>query len=257
MDLTARRILVTGASSGIGRACAAKLAALGAELVLVARNEARLAETLGMLAGSGHQILPFDLMNVEAIGSLPGMIQARERKISGLVHAAGICPLAPLAATTPDLLRSTMRINFDAFVELSRHFTKRFFFADGGSLVAISSVSSSIGWAGGGAYCASKAALDGFVRVLAIELARRRIRVNTVSPSNIKTRMNAGDASLHGAPDVAEALKSDEVRAAAQPLGLGEADDIADAVSFLLCDAARFITGTSLVVDGGYLAKGN
>lgn len=249
MDLTGRRILVTGASSGIGRACAVELAALGAELVLVARNEARLAETMGTLNGSGHQALPFDLANIEAIASLPDLTQARALKFSGLVHAAGVCPLVPLAATSPALMRSTMQINFMAFVELSRQFAKRLYFEDGGSLIAISAVSSKIGWPSGSAYCSSKAALDGFVRVLALELARKRIRANTVCPSYIKTTLldRIGD----------EAEKTDADRAAAQPLGMGDAKDVAHVVAFLMSDASRFITGTNLVVDGGYLAKGN
>lgn len=249
MDLSGKRILVTGASSGIGRACAVELAALGAELLLIARNEARLVETREMLAGSGHQVLPFDLTRIEEIASLPDLTQARDRKFAGLVHAAGVCPLVPLASTSPALLRNTMQINFDAFVELSRQFTKRFFFADGGSLVALSSVSSRIGWPGGSAYCSSKAALDGFVHVLALELARKKIRANTVCPSNIKTTMLDVTSG--------EAGKTDADRASAQPLGLGDAEDVAHVVAFLISDASKFITGTNLVVDGGYLAKGN
>lgn len=249
MDLSGKRILLTGASSGIGRACAVELAALGAELVLIARNEARLAETLGMLDGANHQMLAFDLTDLEAIASLPERVQARERRFSGLVHAAGIGPAIPLQASSPELLRGTMRINFDAFVELTRQFTKRFFFNDGGSLVAISSVSAMVGFVGGSAYCASKAALNGFVRAMAIELARKKIRANTVCPSNIKTALL----------DVIEQEtgKTDADYAAAQPLGLGQPGDVAQVVAFLLSDASRFITGTSLVVDGGYLAKAN
>ncbi len=248
MDLTGKRILVTGASSGIGRACAVELAQLGAELVLVGRNIAHLQETERMLDGCGHQVLPFDLEKIEEIGTLPALTHARERKFAGIVHSAGVCPLVPLAGSSPMVIRKAMLINFEVFVELCRHFTKRTHFAeDGGSLVALSSVSSMIGWPSGGAYCASKAALDGYVRVLALELAAKRIRANTVCPSNIKTPMLDVTSG--------EAGKTDEDRAAAQPLGLGESEDVANAVAFLLSDAAKFITGTQLVVDGGYLAQ--
>lgn len=248
MDLSGKRVLISGASSGIGRACAIELAALGAELVLIGRNQERLAETYARLTGSGHQMLAFDLLKIEEIAALPDLVKARERKLSGLVHSAGICPIVPLTATTPKVLQDTFRINFDAFAELSRQFTKRLYFSDGGSVVAISSVSSQIGWPGGSAYCSTKAALDGFVRVLALELARKNIRANTVCPSNIKTTML----------DVAsgEAKKTDDDRADVQPLGLGEAVDIAHAVAFLVSDSAKFITGSNLVVDGGYLAMG-
>lgn len=249
MSLSGKRILVTGASAGIGRACAVELAALGAECVLIGRNAPRLEETRQSLSGSGHLVLPFDLSRINEIAALPDLVQARERKFSGFVHSAGICPIVPLAATTPKVLQDTFQINFFAFVELCRHFTKRLFFNDSGSIVAISSVSSKIGWPGGSAYCSSKSALDGIVHVLALELARKRVRVNTVCPSNIKTTMLDVTSGQAG--------KTDADRADAQPLGLGDAEDIAHVVAFLLSDAATFITGSNLVVDGGYLAKGS
>jgi NAD(P)-dependent dehydrogenase (short-subunit alcohol dehydrogenase family) len=248
--LANKRILVTGASSNVGRACAVALAGLGAELVLLGRNEEQLRKTADLLAGGGHQIVGFDLNQTDEIATLPAMTQARERRLSGLVHSAGICPLVPLAATSPAILQQTMRINFDAFVELCRHFSKRTVFSEsGGSFVAISSVSAKVGWPAGGAYCASKAALDGLVRVLSLELAPRNIRVNTVCPSDLSTPMQAEAG--------ATAAKSHAERGADQPLGLGDAADIANAVAFLMGDAGRFITGTSLIVDGGFLAKGN
>lgn len=247
-DLSGKRILVTGASSGIGRACAVELASLGAELVLLARSEERLAATRDLLAGSGHQILPFDLAQVEAIASLPDLTNARERPFSGLVHSAGICPLVPLAAVSPAVIHSTMQVNFDSFMELSRLFTSPEHFAGaGGSLVAISAVASMGGWPSGSAYCSSKAALDAVVRVLALELAGRKIRVNTICPGYIQTEMLASTNS--------EAGHTDSERDAFQPLGLGEAADVAHAVAFLMSDASRFITGTNMIVDGGVFAK--
>jgi NAD(P)-dependent dehydrogenase (short-subunit alcohol dehydrogenase family) len=249
LALSGKRILVTGASAGIGRACAVKLAALGAECVLIGRNRERLEETRQSLAGAGHLVLPFDLSRIDDIASLPVLMKARERQLSGLVHSAGICPIVPLAATTPKVLQETFQINFGAFVELCRQFTKRFFFNDGGSLVALSSVSSMIGWPGGSAYCSAKAALNGYIRVLALELARRKIRANTVCPSYVKTAMMDSTGS--------EAERTFADCEAAQPLGIIEPGDVAGVVAFLMSDESRFITGTNLVVDGGYLAKGN
>lgn len=250
VNLAGRRILVTGASSNIGRACALALASLGAELVLLGRNEERLRDTAARLVGAGHQHLCFDLEQLDQIATLPALTQARERKLSGIVHSAGICQLVPLAATTPAVLRQAMSVNFGAFAELCRHFSKRLYFSEeGGSLVALSSVSAKVGWPAGGAYCASKAALEGLVRVLAIELAPRKIRVNTVCPSDLITYMQVSEGVT--------AARSHEERGTAQPLGFGTVDDVASTVAFLLGDAGRFITGTSLVVDGGVLAKGN
>ena len=115
-------------------------------------------------------------------------------------------------------------------------------------MVAISSVSAQAGWLGGSLYCGSKGALDASVRALAIELAAKNIRVNSVVPSNIRTPMLDGMISVGG--DEAE-----KVIQARQPFGIGDPYDVAHAVAFLLSDAARFITGTNLVVDGGYLAQ--
>jgi NAD(P)-dependent dehydrogenase (short-subunit alcohol dehydrogenase family) len=248
LNLSGRRLMVTGASSGIGRACAVTFAKLGAELILVARSEDRLRETEQSIEGTGHQIVPFDLNRVDAIADLLAVAQVRERKCSGLVHSAGVCPVVPLAATSPKVVRDTMRLNFGAFVELCRQLTRRqAFAAEGGSLVAVSSVSARTGWAGGTAYCATKAALDSYVRVLALELAPRRIRANTICPGYTKTPMlqNTGEQSE----------ESDADRESVQPLGFGDAEDIAHAAAFLLSDAARFVTGTNMVVDGGLMAK--
>ena len=106
-----------------------------------------------------------------------------------------------------------------------------------------------VGWPGGSAYCASKAALNGFVRVMAVELARKKIRANAVCPGYIKTELLDGIENETG--------KTEADYAAAQPLGLGEPGDVAQVVAFLLSDASRFVTGTSLLVDGGYFVKGN
>lgn len=240
--------MVTGASSGIGRACASTFAKLGAELILVARNEDRLRETEQALEGTGHQSIPFDLNRVDAIADLLAMAQVRERKCSGLVHSAGICPVVPLTATSPKVVRDTMLLNFIAFAELCRQLTRRSnFAADGGSLVAISSVSARTGWAGGTAYCAAKAALDSFVRVQALELAPRRIRANTVCPGYTKTPMLQETSE--------QSDESDAERESVQPLGFCDAEDIAHAAAFLLSDSAKFITGTNMVVDGGLMAK--
>ena len=250
LDMTGKRILVTGASSGIGRACAVMLSRLGAQLVLLGRNEARLCETELLLKGASHQVQLFDLEELGEIKNLTALTGARERKISGIVHAAGISPVLPLGATTPKVLENTMRVNHLAFVELARCFTKKMYFSDsGGCIVAISSIASTVGWPGGSAYCSSKAALDSFVRVAALELADKKIRANTVLPSFIATPMLKVDDSNNFVDYSSERMKK------VQPLGLGEPDDVAHAVAFLLSDAAKFITGTNLVVDGGYLAQ--
>lgn len=247
MDLTGRRILVTGASSGIGRACAVTAASLGARTVLVARDQGRLEETLGMLAGQGHLIVPCDLGKLDDIASVFDAACKEGDKLDGLVHAAGIGPATPIQVVTPRVMNEVMTINFFSFMEMVRLFTRKRF-SNGGSIVAISSVSGVVGWQGVSLYGASKGAIDSAVRALAIELAPRGFRVNSIVPSNIQTPMF--DAIIAVGGETAR----DQI-AAKQPLGLGEPEDVANAAAFLLSQASRFITGTQLVVDGGYLAQ--
>jgi NAD(P)-dependent dehydrogenase (short-subunit alcohol dehydrogenase family) len=248
MDLTGKRILVTGASSGIGRACAILLSKLGAELILVARNRSQLEETRRLSDNDkNHQVIPFDLSVTEKIAELVKIYDFKEKKIHGVVHAAGIVGAIPISGTTPKVVADMMSVNFYSYAELCRIFSKRFYSYDGASFVAISSTASQAAWKGGVAYCASKAAIDAATRALSLEFVERRIRFNTIVPSYIRTKIvdEAADSGIN----------TDAYVKQKQPLGLGEPDDVAHAVAFLLSDAARFITGTNLVVDGGYLAQ--
>ena len=246
MDLTGKRVVVTGASSGIGRACAILASQLGATVVLIARDEKRLDQTMSQMSGVGHSAVPYDLSDLEHYEELFKRC-ASDQKLNGIVHAAGICPVMPLQSLTPAAMRKVMTLNYFSFLELARYFSKKKV-SDGGSMVAISSVSAQAGWLGGTLYCGSKGALDASIRALALELAAKKIRVNSVVPSNIRTPMLEEMISVAGA----EAEKEIHVR---QPLGIGDPSDVAHAVVFLLSDAAKFISGTNLVVDGGYLAQ--
>jgi len=247
MDLTGKRILVTGASAGIGRACAVVLAKLGATVVAVARNRERLDETIVLMPGEKHIVVAADLSALDSIGTVFESACTNGEKLHGLVHAAGINLAVPIQAMSARMMQEVMTINFFAFMEMTKFFTRKKY-AAGGSIVGISSVSGSVGWQGFSLYGASKGALDSAVRSLAIELHLKGFRVNSIVPSNIRTQM-------YDALDQMNDAKSAEQVLAKQPLGLGEPNDVAHAVAFLLSDAARFITGTNLVVDGGYLAQ--
>lgn len=247
MNLAEKRILVTGASSGIGRACAVVTAQLGATVVLTGRNQERLDATLSQLDGVGHIAIPFDLSNLEEIESLFDIACEVGNKLHGLVHAAGVRPALPIQAVSVAQMHAVMTTNYWAFLELTKIFTKKKYSA-GGSIVALSSVSAFAGWSGGSLYCGSKGALDASMRALALELVPKKIRVNSVVPSNIRTPMFEDGTETASQASMSALLSK-------QPLGLGDPEDVANAVAFLLSDAARFITGTQLVVDGGYLAQ--
>ncbi len=246
MDLTGKRILVTGASSGIGRACAILAGRLGASVVLVARDEQRLKETLAEMPTGEHTSISFDLKDLDHCEEL-FVRCASEKKLNGIVHAAGIGPAMPIQSVSLAAMQDVMSINYFAFMELVKWFSKKKY-SSGGSIVGVSSVAGSVGWPGVSLYGGSKGAMDSSVRSLALELAPKKIRVNSVVPSNIHTPMLDGMLSVAGDEAVRQVL-------AKQPLGIGEPEDVAHAVAFLLSDAAKFITGTQLVVDGGYLAQ--
>lgn len=247
MSLENKRILVTGASSGIGRATAIQCSKLGADVVLCGRNSDELNKTYSILDKGNHNLFAYDLSDLDNIPKLMEDCANSGEKLSGLVHSAGINAILPLGSINYKKMLDVMNINYFAFIELSKQFTKKKF-SDGGSIVVISSVSSVAGTKGTSLYCGSKGAIDSSVRSLSIELAQKNIRINSVLPSYIKTDLYDAVAELAG-EEAQQRIVSKQV------LGLGRGEDVANAVAFLLSDASRFITGTSLVVDGGYLAQ--
>lgn len=246
MDLSGKRILVTGASSGIGKAVAIKLSELGAEVIIIARSEDKLKQTISELSGDNHSFYSFDLKNVNEIEHLVKKIVSDTGKLDGLVHCAGIATMCPLKMTTYDFLHDMMLINFYAFVELVRVYSHKKH-CNGGSIVVMSSVASKSGDKSKTAYCASKAAVDGAIRTMAKELAVKKIRINSIVAGFIKTDM------YEQYLDCTSEETIDKVVFNRQFMGLGETGDVADAIAYLLSDAAKFITGTGMVVDGGYL----
>lgn len=247
LNMTGRCVLVTGASSGIGRETATLLSQLGASLVLNGRNRSQLERTLTGLEGTGHRIAEFDLANLDEI---PGWVKALAERtpFHGVVHCAGIHSALPLQFLKSAALDEMMRVNFHSAVMLARGFRQKGCHSAGdASLVFVSSVAGIVGEGSLTAYSASKAAIDGATRSLAIELAPQGIRVNGVAPGFVETEMAAR---------LREKLTTEQFSAIEQkhPLGIGRPRDVANGIAFLLAGASRWITGTTLVIDGGYTA---
>jgi NAD(P)-dependent dehydrogenase (short-subunit alcohol dehydrogenase family) len=248
LSLESRRVLVTGAASGIGRATCKLLSHLGARILAVDVDEAGLDDSVGELAGEGHVRLGADLADVERIPVWMSELAGTGGPLSGVVHAAGLSCVQPVRLLTPALYRKVLAVNSEAALALVRGFQKKSVGDPrGGSVVFISSVMADAGAPGAAAYSLSKAALHGLARSLALELASAKIRVNCVAPGFVRSPMF----------DRMAALWEGEQRArveADHPLGLGTPVDVAHSVAFLLADTARWITGTVLTVDGGYTA---
>lgn len=248
LDLTGKTILITGASSGIGRTTAIHLSKLGARVILVSRSEDKLRETISCMEGERHSIYPFDLKEIDQIEELINKIVNQQGKLNGLVHCAGIADMRPLQMTKYSFVHDMLLINFYAFIELVRVIAKKGNCTDNASLIAISSIRSIKGEKSLIAYCASKGALDSAIRAMAKELAAKNIRVNSVVPGFIKTSLVNSYVESAGNEEFNKNVL------ASQYLGLGDTSDVANAIAFLLSDASKFVTGTGLIVDGGYLS---
>lgn len=246
--LEGKTILVTGASSGIGRQCAIDCSKMGAKVVAVARNQERLDETLSMLAGDGHRSYSYDFFDSEGIGDLVSTIVADCGKIGGMVYAAGFEKTLPLQLLKPADYTDIYKVNTISALEMVKNVCSIKYFCKsgmGGGIVLIASITAVIARGGTAAYSASKGAMVSAARVLASELAGRRIRVNCISPGTVLTPLMQN--YLNGLSE--EDYKK---RIGGFPLGLGETTDISNACIFLLSDASRWITGQNIIIDGGF-----
>jgi NAD(P)-dependent dehydrogenase (short-subunit alcohol dehydrogenase family) len=244
IQLKDKHILVTGASSGIGRQIAITASQLGACVTIIGRNVENLQETISFLQGDGHKMFSIDISINEDIEKLISLCSS----FDGVVFNAGVVEYLPVKFLNSSKIDSVFSVNFNSNVILSQQLIKNKLINKKGSLVFISSISSKLGVQGTAMYSASKAALSSFSKVLASELASQGIRSNSVCPGIVKTAMTETAAHV---------VSVEEMKKAAidYPLGYGEVSDVAGLVMYLLSDVSKWMTGSELIIDGGFTLK--
>lgn len=244
LALSNKNIIITGAGSGIGRETAIVASKLGARIIMLDISDDNLFETKGLLAGDGHSLHVIDLSQTDNIAGIIKDIVSVYSTIHGVVHCAGISSRKPLNVLTKDGFSKVMDINFYSFVELVKQICKKKHFAEGGSVVVMSSISSIKGYKAKTEYCVSKAAVDAFVRCMALELADRKVRVNSVMAAEVLTPLAIK------AREINQSVGASNFNA---PLGPSDPYEVANTICFLLSNATKTITGTSILIDGGAL----
>ena len=247
MKLKNRVALVTGASSGIGQASAVALAQEGAVIVVTGRNQARLAETTGMIQEAGGQCLQIsaDLLDQGHIDRLVGEAKAKLGRLDILVNSAGVFETADFTQVSEEFYDRTMDANLKGLFFITQRVVKEMKEAGGGKIISLSSIGGgTVGFPTGSVYCASKAAIAALTQTLAVELAPFKINVNCICPGNVLTPMNQ------------ELFENKDYEAAMLALTpwqrIGRTEDITPAVVYLASQQSDYVTGIKLVIDGGW-----
>ena len=240
-SLEGKIILITGASSGIGQATAIECSKMGAKVIITARNPERLQATFDMLEGEGHQQIIANISKEEDICSLVEQVP----KLDGVVNNAGVAGTSLVTYYKREEIETMFNTNTMAAVMITKMLVKKKKMNNPSSIVFTSSAEGVFGSTpANGVYGMTKAALNAFMQTAALELGRKGIRCNTVNPSMVQTRMAIPTGAIS-----AEQLEIDRKK---YPLGrYGEPRDIAFAIIYLLSDAASWVTGTALKIDGG------
>jgi NAD(P)-dependent dehydrogenase (short-subunit alcohol dehydrogenase family) len=237
-DIKNKVILITGASSGIGKELAIQCSKLGAKVIITGRNEERLKETISNSTNIEASYV-VDLLSEDNIVNLVQQFP----QLDGVIFCAGVVEYSAIKSINYKRINNIMSINFDSQVLLTQQLIKNKKLNHSSSLIYISSIASKIGVIGTAMYASSKSALNAFVRVAASELSSQNIRVNSICPGIILTPMGENAQSMNNN------IEKD------YPLGLGTTKDIIGPCVFLLSEAGRWITGTEMILDGGLTLK--
>lgn len=241
-SLEGKVVLVTGASSGIGRAIAIECSKSGATVYLTARNKERLEETLSVMEAGQHKIITADLTNQQEVNNLAESVD----KLDGIVLNSGINDKAIIKKLDNEFISKMMDTNFSGPAMLMQSLLKNKKINKTASIVFMSSISAFYPSVSNAMYAASKAAVNQFAKVLALEVLTLKARVNCIQPAFVETEM----LKKYTLDNVI-----DEIRAN-YPLGrFAKPEEIAYAAIYYLSDASQLVTGTSLVIDGGYTLR--
>ncbi len=237
LNLKDKKILVMGATSGIGRETAILLSKLGAKLVISGRNIDRLDEVFNLLEGNLHRRIPFDIKNINEVSTfIKDIVEFDNIKLDGLVYSTGLIPTMPIKNTDYKFLHNIMLVNYFGFAEMVRNFSNKKL-SDGGSIVALSSYASINGDKGQLAYSASKGAIDSSIVVMAKELFAKNIRVNAIRPAIV----NCEELNLN-----------DRTKELVNLMQTGPIDpkNVAEQIAFLLSDCSSGVYGRCFDVRG-------
>lgn len=247
--LEGKKIVVTGASSGIGRQVAISCSRMGAKVVLIGRNKERLTEAYQQMEGTGHIIESYDLTDLANQKEMVGSFVSKIGAIDGLVNCAGISTVLPFKLMSSEKVEEFFKTNVFSTIELTKQVLNiKNVSKQGASVIFFASVMGVVGENAKSLYSFTKGALISGCRSLAIEYAPKKVRLNVISPGIIETPINMNQ------PYLADPEKR-KVTESLYPLGIGSTDDVANACIYLLSDASRWMTGQNLVIDGGYTIR--
>ncbi len=243
-----RTFLVTGASSGIGRALSQNIAANDGRVILIGRNKEKLNETVDLMKNPGNHIsISYDLTDFEHYMDIFGKLKKENIKLDGLVHCAGFTEILPLRIMNPNNTLKLFNIHYFAFIELVKFYARKGV-SNGGSVVGISAINVHTPQKCMTAYVSAKAAVEAACKTLALELSPKNIRVNSIVVGGVNTNMSEKASEL-----IASIETSYENPVSRQLLGIQSPNQIADVISFMLSDESSCITGRTIYADGGLL----